>query len=150
MEELLPQPSMWVHPILQTLALVLSAYVLYLGWLRFEAAHLGRKGILFPWKRHVLQGSVAMIVWASGFLIGLGMAWWNWKAVLVTGLHHRTALAMAPLLVFGYLSGLIMDKVKKRRTVLPLLHGLNNTLLVLLALAQFVTGIQVLRDFIIP
>lgn len=150
MDELLPQPLMWVHPLIQTLALLLSLYVLHLGWLRFKAAHLGRKGVLFPWRRHVQQGSAVLIVWTAGLLIGLGAAWWGWKTVLITGPHHRTALVMVPLLVFGYVSGLVMDRVKKRRKVLPLLHAVNNTLLVVLALSQLVTGIQILRTFIIP
>ena len=44
----------------------------------------------------------------------------------------------------------MLDKVKKRRTVLPLVHGANNALLLALALAQIWTGIEVVRLFLLP
>lgn len=140
---------MWIHPVLQTLAVLLSLYVLYLGVIRFRFAHLGHKGILFPWKRHVQQGAAVMTVWALAFVIGLGAAWWNWKSVFVTGLHHQLGLVMLPLIVFGLGSGFLMDRVKAKRSVLPLAHGVLNTLLVLMALAQLFTGIVILLDMVL-
>lgn len=140
---------LWIHPILQTLAFALSLYVLYLGWLRFQASHMGRK-VLFPWKRHVQQGAAVMVVWCLGFVIGLGAAWLNWNIVLITGWHHRLALVMIPFLIFGLASGVIMDKRKKKRRLLPLLHGINNTLLVAAVTVQLYTGILVIRDYMLP
>lgn len=140
---------LWIHPILQTLAFLLSFSVLYLGWLRFQTSHLGRK-VLFPWKRHVQQGIAVMVIWCLGFVIGLGAAWESWNIVLVTGWHHRVVLGMIPFLVFGLASGWIMDQRKQKRRWLPLLHGINNTLLVAATAFQLYTGILVIRDYMLP
>ena len=140
---------MWLHPALQFLSLFVSIYVLYLGYVRFKALHQGIKGI-FLWKRHVLLGTVVMAVWTLGMSLGLGMAKVSWNAVLITGLHWQVGMTMLPLAVFGYVSGLIMDRNKAKRTALPLAHAVNNLALVLLAATQLATGIGIIRDFLIP
>jgi hypothetical protein len=140
---------MWFHPVLQTLALAVSLYVLYLGWVRFRFAHLGVKGLLFPWKRHVQQGLGVMAVWAAAFGIGLGAAWMGWGAVFITDLHYRLGIAMLPLIAFGLGTGLYMDRNKARRTLLPIAHGVVNALLVLMALSQLWTGILILRNMVL-
>ncbi len=140
---------MWIHPVLQTLALILSLYVLYLGWVRFTFAHLGRKGVVFAWKRHVLMGKVVLCTWAVDFAIGLAAAWWGWSTVFITNHHYKVALVMLPLIFFALATGLVMDRVKAKRTALPLAHGAANALLVLLALYQLYTGVIILRDMVI-
>jgi len=140
---------MWIHPTLQTLAVLTSLYVLYLGFVRFRFAHLGHKGIIFQWKRHVVQGIAVMGIWGGGMGIGLWAAWNNWTVLGVTGMHYFWGLAMLPLIVFGLASGLVMDKVKAKRKALPLAHGAVNALLVLLALWQLCTGIIILRDMVL-
>ncbi|MFH1033017.1 MAG: DUF4079 domain-containing protein [Pseudomonadota bacterium] len=142
-------PWMWIHPTLQLAGLLLGLYALYLGWRRFAFAHLGRK-VIFLWKRHVALGSTVMAIWLAGLLLGLGMAWWAWGVVLITGLHHQTALLMVPLLGFGYFSGLVMHRRKAKRKVLPLAHAVNNLLLVLLTLSQLATGAVIVRDYLLP
>lgn len=139
---------MWIHPVLQTLAVAFSVYVLYLGVVRFRFAHLGHKGIVFQWKRHAQQGTAVMAVWALAFVIGLGAAWHGWHSVFITGLHHQVGLVMLPLITFGLGSGLYMDRNKAKRAALPLAHGLVNALLVLLALWQLYTGVVILRDMV--
>ena len=106
--------------------------------------------MVFPWKRHVTLGALTITLWLAGLALGLGMAWWTWKVVFITGAHYITALVMAPLLVFGLVSGHVMDKHKARRKVLPLAHGLNNMALVALALMQLATGIKVIADMLLP
>ena len=140
---------LWIHPVLQTLAVLLSLYVLYLGVTRFRFTHLGHKGILFQWNRHVAQGIAVMVTWLLAFAIGLGAAWKAWSVVGITETHYLVALGMLPLIGFGLGSGFVMDKVKTRRKMLPLVHGIVNTLLVALALWQFATGIIVLRDMVL-
>ena len=139
---------MWIHPVLQTLAVLLSLYVLYLGFVRFRFAHLGHKGIIFQWKRHVQQGASVMIVWALAFVIGLGAAWYGWSSVFITDLHYKLALVMLPMILFGLGSGYRMDKVKAKRKALPLAHGIVNALLVAMALCQLYTGVIILRDMV--
>ncbi|GAB6124408.1 DUF4079 family protein [Humidesulfovibrio idahonensis] len=140
---------MWIHPLLQTLAVLLSLYVLYLGFVRFRFAHLGHKGIVFQWKRHVNQGIAVMGTWALAFVIGLGAAWMNWHVVGITETHYAVALVMLPLVLFGLGSGFLMDRVKAKRKLLPLAHGAVNALLVALALWQLWTGIGILRDMVL-
>ncbi len=140
---------MWLHPALQFLSLLLSVYVLFLGYARFKALHQGIKG-LFQWKRHVLLGTVVLFVWTVGMSLGLSMARLSWNTILITGLHWQVGLTMLPLAIFGYVSGLVMDKKKAKRTALPLAHAVNNLVLVLLATTQLVTGIGIIRDFLIP
>jgi len=140
---------MWIHPVLQTLAVLLSLSVLYLGITRFRFTHLGHKGIVFKWKRHVAQGIAVMSTWLLAFAIGLGAAWNAWSVVGVTGTHYLAALLMLPLIGFGLGSGVVMDKVKTRRKMLPLVHGIVNTLLVALSLWQLTTGIVILRDMVL-
>lgn len=131
---------LWIHPVMQTLAVCLSLYVLHLGWVRFRLAHLGRKDAAFPWKRHVQLGTAVLSTWTLAFALGLGAVWWTWRSVFITGRHVQVALAMLPLVAFGLGSGMVMDRVKARRTLLPLAHGLGNAVLVLLALLQLYTG----------
>jgi hypothetical protein len=140
----------WIHPVLQTLAGGLSLYVLYLGWVRFRAAHLGDANAVFAWKRHVLLGKIVLTTWGLTFFIGLSVVWLDMKRVFVTGQHYKVALLMLPLIAFGLGTGLVMDRVKAKRTALPLAHGSANALLVLLGLYQLYTGMAILRGMIQP
>lgn len=136
---------LWLHPAIQFLAVLASLYMLFLGGIRFRAAHLGHKNLFFPWKRHVLLGTAVLTTWALGFAFGLGVAWWRWGEVFSTGRHHQIGLLMLPLIAFGLGSGIAMDRAKAKRTILPLAHGIANTLLVLLSLWQLSTGSRLLR-----
>jgi hypothetical protein len=140
---------MWIHPVLQTLAVLVSLFVLNRGITRFRFAHLGHRGIIFQWKQHVTQGIAVMVTWTLSFGIGLGMVWKTWNLIGVTERHFNVALIMLPLMAFGLASGFVMDKMKAKRTFLPLAHGAANTLLVALALWQLYTGISILRDMVL-
>ena len=54
---------------------------------------------------------------------------------------------MAPLCIIGYVTGYILDKYKKKRTVLPIVHAVNNIVLCVLACVQVYTGVMVIRLF---
>jgi len=136
---------LWLHPAIQFLAILASLYMLFLGVIRFRIAHLQHKGLVFPWKRHVILGAAVLTTWALGFAFGLGVAWWTWGEAFSTGQHHQTGLLMMPLIAFGLGSGIVMDRTKAKRTALPLAHGIANTLLVLLSLRQLSTGSRLLR-----
>ncbi|MBI4798756.1 MAG: DUF4079 family protein [Desulfarculus sp.] len=140
----------WIHPVVEVIGLLLSLYVLMLGWRRFGTLHLARAGLTFAWKRHVSLGRLTFALWLGGLVLGLGASWWTWKVVFITDGHYQVGLAMVPLMVFGLVSGLVMDRQKARRRVLPLAHGLGNLVLVALALVQLATGIGVIRDMILP
>lgn len=139
---------LWLHPAFQTVTTILGLYVFVLGLKRFLAVHLGRAAA-FNRKRHVLLGKMVVMQWIFGLAGGLSMVRLTWSAVFVTGLHWQIALAMVPLLVVGLATGLSLNKVKRKRRAMALLHAANNSLLLLLALGQCVTGVLVLRDFVL-
>lgn len=134
---------LWVHPATQIFGTLFALVALRFGWLRFRAAHLGRKG-LFPWKEHVQWGQLAQLVWIGGLALGVWAARWVWRGSGVTGAHFPIGLLMAALIAFSFVSGTIMDRVKKKRTLLPLLHALAGFALLALALAELATGAFVL------
>ncbi|GAB6175638.1 DUF4079 family protein [Desulfobaculum senezii] len=139
---------LWVHPIVQFLCTLLAVYVLVLGIKRFMMSHL-KKRTRFDWKRHVFWGRVVIIVWFVAFVWGAGMTRYRWGTSDLTGTHFVVGLIMLPLLVTGYFTGEVLDRKRKRRTVLPLVHGANNALLLALAIWQIFTGIWVIRMFLL-
>lgn len=138
---------LWSHPLVQLFALVCSIPAVLFGWKRFLAAHCGQK-CLFPWKQHVRWGTYAIGLWLGGGLLGSLLAWVYWHNLFLTGVHAYVGLLMLPLCLTGYATGHRLDAVKKRRRWLPLVHGVNNLLLVALALWQLWTGISLVRLYL--
>lgn len=139
---------LWIHPVLQITATLFGIYAAYLGMERFLSQHMGMR-TQFLWKRHVLIGQIAIAMWFFGMLGGLTMARLKWEVNFVTGHHYQTAFTMLPLMIFGFASGLYMDRRRARRKLLPLAHGIGNLLLLSMAFYQFRTGLKVIRDFIL-
>ncbi|MFV0422791.1 DUF4079 domain-containing protein [Oleidesulfovibrio sp.] len=139
---------MWIHPILQLLATVAGCYVLYLGFHRFMMLHMNRK-MPFDWKKHVYWGKIAIGIWMIGLALGLFFAWVGWGVILITDWHYLIAFMVIPTGICAFVTGYILDKYKKRRKLLPLLHGLNNLLLMVLVFFQLYTGILIIRDYLL-
>jgi uncharacterized membrane protein YozB (DUF420 family) len=139
---------LFVHPSLQLLSMVVALYALFWGIQRFRFLHLHTKA-LFNWKRHVYAGSASLLLWIAGVVGGVSMVYLYWDSFLMTGAHGRTALIMLPLMLFGLISGIYMHRVRKRRTFLPLLHGLNNLVVIILAFSQIRTGWWVLTVYVL-
>jgi hypothetical protein len=137
-----------IHPIIQFSAILLTLYIFYLGVQRFRAFHLHQK-TLFKWKRHVLLGKIAMSALLGGMMGGMTMVYLYWQGFLITGFHGRVALIMTPFIIFGTASGLYMNHNKKKRMALPMIHGLSNLVLLILALTQAVTGWRVYMMFVL-
>jgi hypothetical protein len=135
------------HPAWQFLVTLLAFYVLYLGFARFRILHLGHKTD-FKWKRHVNLGYIVLGGWLLGGIGGFALSAVTWPGWLITGWHGYVGVLMTPFLVFGIISGMYMDRKKKKRKLLPLLHGLNNLFLLLLALLQAWTGYWVSQMFL--
>jgi uncharacterized membrane protein YozB (DUF420 family) len=138
---------LWIHPIWQVSTIFLALYVFYLGWTRFSATTLGHTHP-FQWKRHVALGKAAIYMWIYGALVGLSAAWIKWHTFGVTGAHFKLGMIIVILAIFGYWSGLHMDNHKKKRKVLPLIHGAGNVLLLLCALFSIGTGTRVILTLI--
>lgn len=137
-----------VHPVIQGSATLLALYVFFLGVRRFRFLHL-YQGVAFKWKRHVFLGKIALGAWLVGIVGGMTVVYSYWYGFLITGTHGKVALVMVPFIIFGLASGQYMNHNKKKRKVLPLIHGLSNLVLLILALTQVVTGWWVYRVFVL-
>ncbi len=137
-----------IHPIIQFSAVMLTLYVFYLGVQRFRSLHLHQK-TLFRWKRHVFLGKIAMLALLGGIMGGMTMVYLYLHGFLITGFHGKIALVMTPFIIFGGASGLYMNHNKKKRTALPMIHGLNNFILLIFALTQVITGWRVYMQFVL-
>jgi hypothetical protein len=133
-----------IHPIVQFLAIVVTLYVFYLGVGRFRFLHLEHETV-FRWKRHVALGEVALGLLVVGMFVGMAVVYLYWRRLLIMGTHSTVALVMAPLIIFGIVSGLYMDRRRGNRKVLPFVHAVNNLVVVVLALAQVASGLGIYR-----
>jgi len=97
----------------------------------------------------VVLGLISLFVLLSGMLFGLFMVYIYWEGFLITGTHGKVAITMGPFILFGMFSGLYINTKKKKRKALPLIHGINNVIVLSLAVSQAVTGWKILRTFVI-
>jgi len=84
-----------------------------------------------------------------GMAGGITMVRIYWHRFFMTGIHGKVALVMIPFILFGFFSGFYMNTVKKKRTILPLIHGINNFCTLILALSQIMTGLMVYYHFVL-
>jgi len=138
---------LWIHPIWQVTTIFIALYVFSLGWRRFSSTTLGHAQP-FQWNRHVALGKAAIYMWIYGAVVGASAAWVSWHTFGVTGIHFKLGIAIVILAIFGYWSGLHMDNHKKKRNVLPIIHGTGNLLLLLCTLASIGTGTRVILRLI--
>lgn len=137
----------FIHPVLMVLVVGVTLYVLRLGLIRLAAVRLGGKGV-FPWKRHVSLGKLAVAGLMAGSLGGLAMTLILWRSPLATGVHAYIAPAVLALAATALLTGLRLDREKRPGNPLALVHGASNILLAALCIVQAVTGFLVVRDFL--
>ena len=100
----------------------------------------------FPWKQHVKLGTLALVLWilgALGFYVTLDL----FGSTHITGLHAELAWPIIGLAILGLITGYIMNRYKKKRKILPLIHGTINVLLIILVAVECYTGVQVWKDF---
>jgi uncharacterized membrane protein len=90
-----------------------------------------------------------MATWLAGMVGGASIAYLTWHGFLVTGTHGKVALVILPLILFGLFSGLYMNRKKKMREFLPLVHGLINLTVLVLALYQITTGWWVYNVYVL-
>ena len=123
---------LWMHPLMQVCAAVLGVWAMWQG--------------LFPWKQHVKLGTLALVLWilgALGFYVTLDL----FGSTHITGLHAELAWPIIGLAILGLITGYIMNRYKKKRKILPLIHGTINVLLIILVAVECYTGVQVWKDF---
>ena len=135
---------LWIHPIAQALIALLALYVLRLGLSRFASRHLG-KSTVFQWNRHVMLGKVVVAVWALGALGGLGVTYLSYGKLFTESLHFKIGIIILPVLLVTWLTGTRLDRRRNQSKVLPVVHLLNNVLLLILAAIQVVTGLDIVQ-----
>lgn len=140
---------LWIHPIIQTLCMVLATYVLYMGIQRFRFAHLGNRKARFNWKRHVLLGKITHAIWLAGFGIGLFMAWFYWGSINMTEGHFIVGVLMVPVILASFISGIMLEKPKGKKTKLAMTHGSLNVVLYGMAVYQAVSSVWVIDLFLL-
>jgi hypothetical protein len=136
---------MYIHPALQVAMILVSLVVLWLGIKRFAARSLGKKA-RFNWRLHVWLGTIVLVAALLGALGGLIVARGYWSAWLATGPHGVLGLIAVPFIIFGGLTGWYMNQRKKSRRVLPLIHGLNNLVLIGLFAALVISGLVLIEQ----
>jgi hypothetical protein len=127
-----------IHPIAQVGAILLAIYAAYLGLQRARSLHFG-KSVKFLRQRHAITGAIGLTSMLGGIGAGVIMV----DRYLLNpdmGLHEAVAMIMLPLGLFGIFSGFFLYLKPRPRRILPALHGINNLVILALALAQIVTG----------
>ena len=145
----IPVAARLLHPIFMGLTLLLALWVAYQGVNRVRFS-LFKQKVAFNWKAHTKYGLAVLSLWVIGMAAGSLMTSLAHGTPGVTGFHRATAIAMLPLIVFGAVSGLYMDKKKRPRRILPILHGAANMILLAMALSQSVTGLALVWAFFQP
>jgi uncharacterized membrane protein YfcA len=136
-----------IHPVAQFGAILLAFYAAYLGFQRTKSLHYN-KTTQFLRKRHAIVGFIGLISMLGGIAAGLFMV----NRYLVSpdmGLHVAVAMILLPLGLFGIFSGLILYLNPKQRRFLPAIHGINNLVVLSLALAQIITGIMAYLRYVL-
>lgn len=139
---------LYLHPAIQFMSTMLAIYVIYTGIQRFRMLHLHMRAA-FIWKRHVSLGTVVLLLWSMGLIGGFVITRNVWYTNFITGLHAKVAVVMCPLIAICFATGSYMNRVKKKRILLPLIHGINNTILFTLAIYQVYNGWQVMQKFVL-
>ena len=137
-----------IHPTIQAIAILLASFAFLTGLQRFRAFHLKQK-VIFPWKRHVLIGRIALALLLFGLILGFAMVRLHWGHNLMTFGHGKMALVIIPFILYGILSGHALSRKGHHQAALRILHGLNNTLLLILLFIQARFGIEVYRLFVV-
>lgn len=135
----------WLHPLMQVIAVLIGLWAMWQGWKRV-AMQRGKK-IIFPWRQHVRLGALALILWtlgALGFYVTLDL----FGSTHITGLHADLAWYIILLSLFGLATGYVMDRYKKKRKWLPIVHGVANVVLLALVLMECWTGYGLLGQFL--
>jgi nitric oxide reductase large subunit len=99
--------------------------------------------------RQAVLGEIVLGVLLAGTFGGMAMVYAYRHGVFITGIHGEVALVMVPLMIFGLVSGVYMNRKKRQRRILPLVHGLNNLAVLVMAGSQIVSGSGIYRAFVL-
>jgi hypothetical protein len=136
-----------IHPVAQLVAILIGFYAAYLGYRRMQSLHFN-KSVRFFRERHVIAGAIALFSMMGGIAAGVIMV----NRYLLSpdmGMHVVIAMLVLPLGVFGIFSGFFLYLNPGKRRILPAIHGINNLVILILALVQVVTGIMAYLRYVL-
>jgi hypothetical protein len=93
-----------------------------------------------------MLGKVVVAVWALGALGGLSVTYLTYGKIFTESLHFRIGIIMLPVLLVTWLTGTRLDRRRDQANILPVVHLVNNVLLLILAALQVVTGIGIVQS----
>jgi len=137
------------HPFFQSLGILLAFYGAFLGFQRTRSLHFGQQGVVFKRKHHAWSGFIALIILLGGLIGGKIISHIVWQDLVVIQLHTNLALTILPFLLFGIITGIYLYYSPAKRKVLPALHAINNTILLILLLYQAYSGIHVYMKYVL-
>lgn len=133
---------LYIHPAMQLAGIIFGYMTLYWGVKRHLTVHHGMR-LSFAWKRHVLCGKVALLLWLAGIVAGLYFTRARWGFLNITGWHYAVGMTAIPFILVTFCTGYWMDLFKKKRKYMGTVHGITGMLLGLLVFVQIITGVQV-------
>ena len=136
-----------IHPAAQLVAILFAYYAAYLGLQRTKSLHFS-KTTNFRRERHVIFGTFALVSMLGGIAAGFIMVS-RYMANPDMGLHVAGALVLLPLVLFGIFSGFFLYLNPGKGKILPALHGINNMVILILALFQIVTGVMAYLRYVL-
>ena len=102
--------------------------------------------VIFPWRNHVRLGTAGLLLWTAG-AYGFYVTHSYFGGTHITGIHATLAWPIMGLSLLGLATGYVMNKYKKKRVWLPLVHGVGTTVLVLLVCYECWTGLELHAAF---
>ena len=136
-----------IHPAAQLCAILIAFYAGYQGFQRSRSLHFGKTGN-FLRDHHAIAGTIALISMLGGIAAGYIMV----NRYLLSPdmeLHEAVAMVLLPLGRFGIFSGFFLYLNPGKRKILSAVHGINNLVILSLALAQIVTGIMAYLRYVL-
>ena len=136
-----------IHPAAQLAAILLAFYAAYLGFQRTRSLHYNKQ-TKFLRRRHAVTGFIGLSSMVGGIAAGVFMV----DRYLLNpdmALHKAAAMLLLPLGLFGIISGLFLYFKPGPRKYLPAIHGINNGIVLCLAVAQIITGIMAYLRYVL-
>lgn len=127
-----------IHPAGQLAAILFCCYAAYHGLQWTRSLHFNRTSRFYR-ERHAIAGTIALVSMLGGIAAGFIMV----NRYLFSpemGLHGTVAILILPLGLFGIFSGFFLYIQPGQRRALPAIHGINNLIILVLALLQIITG----------
>lgn len=138
---------LYVHPVIQFTGIAFGFFALLWGIKRFLIVHRKLK-LVFPWKQHVLYGKIAIFLWLLGLGVGGYFTPAEWTNYRIMGIHHIGGMIVFPLMFGTFLTGYWMERFKKKRVYLCMVHGVVGFLLCTFVFFQIITGVQIFTLFV--